>query len=707
MWSEVRRGHLPPGRPRQLTFSLAGIAPPEARPLRRHDQPMVREKIPPWVRDLCPAPVRDDPRICPPQMPGQLGLFPTPRRTFTRYHPARIHDRDVPDLDLVVAELRKIAKGRGVKDAWFRLTWGIARIALVAREPGERQVRPELVSQLPMMHPTIGEALDRAGLLAPKRPRLVPAGELDHGSCAHCFAWANDRLTVCDDCRQWSYLHRGTGECQRCRRDLPVAETDGLCRFCRMVTLESKTDFAGIALVGGDQLWLGREAAPHLRTVDARYPGTRRKGRFESKRKLAQAADQAARAVSAHLVDPRQMELFLTPPRDWTRLDEAELPALTTKAEAVMADFAAYIDQRGWTRAQMGGSTRTLRVLAAHLGADGPILERDVRAVAALSSNHQGARVINYLRRRGLLAAEEPVDGQLASARRTADELPKTFSDAVHAWIDVLIGQGSKPSLPRAPETVNRYVRDVAPTLRTWHTTGIGDPREITKKHIEDVLKPRRGAAARGLHVGLRSMFRALKRERLIFRDPARTVSLTVARHLPTPLPSDRLRGLLGKVPGVRDKLIVTLSAVHALTMMQTRRLRLEDLDRACGQLRVRRPGRLDHVVYLDELTMDLMTAWIIERVERWPDCANPHLIVSRQTAVDDLHPLVSAEVVKSPFDRVGISAGKLRQDRLFDEARETADPIRLIRVFGVCSATATRYIAAAHPDKKTDPIQA
>jgi integrase len=173
------------------------------------------------------------------------------------------------------------------------------------------------------------------------------------------------------------------------------------------------------------------------------------------------------------------------------------------------------------------------------------------------------------------------------------------------------------------------------------------------------------------------------------------------------PLPSDCLRGLLDKVPGVRDKLIVALAAVHALTMVQIRRLRLEDLNGARGQLRVRRPGRLDHMVYLEELTMNLSTAWIIEHVERWPDCTTPYLIVSRQTAVNDLHPKVSQEVAKTPFERAGISAEKLRQDRLFDEARETADPVRLMRVFGVCSATATRYVAAAHPDKKTDPIQA
>ncbi|GAA2476166.1 hypothetical protein GCM10010422_19650 [Streptomyces graminearus] len=31
-----------------------------------------------------------------------------------------------------------------------------------------------------------------------------------------------------------------------------------------------------------------------------------------------------------------------------------------------------------------------------------------------------------------------------------------------------------------------------------------------------------------------------------------------------------------------------------------------------------------------------LATAWI---VERWPDCTNPYLIVSRRSAVDDIHP--------------------------------------------------------------------
>ena len=224
MWSEeVRRGYLPPGRPRQLVFCLAGVKLPEAAPLRKHDQPMARQKINPWVRALSPAPIRDDLDLFPPQIPGQLALFATPRRVFKASDAGRIHDRDIPDLPLVVAELKKIAKERGVKDAWFRMTWNMARLALAAREPGERQVRAERLPELPLMNPTVGEALARAGLLAPRRSRIVALGELAGGSCEHCLAWANDRWSVCERCASWARDHSASGPCTRCGRHVPLA----------------------------------------------------------------------------------------------------------------------------------------------------------------------------------------------------------------------------------------------------------------------------------------------------------------------------------------------------------------------------------------------------------------------------------------------------------------------------------------------------
>ncbi|MVO90249.1 hypothetical protein GPA10_37240 [Streptomyces sp. p1417] len=174
MWAEVRRGYLPPGRPLQLAFSLSGVRLPDALPIRRHDQPMAVQKIPPWVRAVCPEPVKDDPRVCPPQMPGQLALFPTPKRHFAVTDPARIRDREIPDLQLLIAELKVIATERGVRAAsWFQFTSGLARLALAAREPGERQVRSEVLSWLPKMGPTVGHALERVGLLSTsRRPRL-------------------------------------------------------------------------------------------------------------------------------------------------------------------------------------------------------------------------------------------------------------------------------------------------------------------------------------------------------------------------------------------------------------------------------------------------------------------------------------------------------------------------------------------------------
>jgi hypothetical protein len=42
-----------------------------------------------------------------------------------------------------------------------------------------------------------------------------------------------------------------------------------------------------------------------------------------------------------------------------------------------------------------------------------------------------------------------------------------------------------------------------------------------------------------------------------------------------------------------------------------------------------------------------------------------------------------------------------LRRDRILDEARRTADPVHLMRVFGITDGTAMNYIYAAHPDKR------
>ncbi|WP_331719570.1 hypothetical protein [Streptomyces virginiae] len=176
-----------------------------------------------------------------------------------------------------------------------------------------------------------------------------------------------------------------------------------------------------------------------------------------------------------------------------------------------------------------------------------------------------------------------------------------------------------------------------------------------------------------------------------MFRDLARSVSLTSSRSVPTALPSDRIAGLLDRLDDPRDRLMVALVAIYALLPGQLAHLRRTDLDRSKGRLRLRRAGRMDHVIYLDVFTLGLATAWELQRHQRWPDSSNPHFFVTRNTAVDDSGPPISAGVVQLLFQRVGLPAGRLRVDRIVDEARLSADPVRLMDLFGLSNLSATR----------------
>jgi hypothetical protein len=47
-----------------------------------------------------------------------------------------------------------------------------------------------------------------------------------------------------------------------------------------------------------------------------------------------------------------------------------------------------------------------------------------------------------------------------------------------------------------------------------------------------------------------------------------------------------------------------------------------------------------------------------------------------------------------------GVTLDGLRQDRILDEAFESADPLKLMRLFGITERTAMRYVGVAHPEK-------
>jgi hypothetical protein len=113
----------------------------------------------------------------------------------------------------------------------------------------------------------------------------------------------------------------------------------------------------------------------------------------------------------------------------------------------------------------------------------------------------------------------------------------------------------------------------------------------------------------------------------------------------------------------------------------------------------VRRAART-HVIYLDEITLGCADAWLRDRHGRWPRTANPHLFISRVTATDTVP--VSYQYISRCFAPARITASQLREDRILDEARHTADPVRLMRLFGISDATAMKYVFAAHPERQS-----
>ena len=166
----------------------------------------------------------------------------------------------------------------------------------------------------------------------------------------------------------------------------------------------------------------------------------------------------------------------------------------------------------------------------------------------------------------------------------------------------------------------------------------------------------------------------------------------------PRALPSEALAGLIDRAAGDAFRLAVALAAIHAVGQRELARINLPDLSLASGRLTVQhRNGPRE--IHLDEVTAILADLWLRERHERWPTTRNQYLFISQQTSVESGP--VGTHYLWRIFKPLGINHTQLRRDRLLDEARSTADPVHLMRVFGITAETALKYIYTAHPDKR------
>lgn len=81
---------------------------------------------------------------------------------------------------------------------------------------------------------------------------------------------------------------------------------------------------------------------------------------------------------------------------------------------------------------------------------------------------------------------------------------------------------------------------------------------------------------------------------------------------------------------------------------------------------------------------------------------ANTQPAPAHQPADRSRHDSRRARYIDECFAPTETSPSMFRQDRILDEARHTADPVHLVRVFGITESTAIYYVHAAHPGRQS-----
>ncbi|MCX4920034.1 hypothetical protein [Streptomyces sp. NBC_00687] len=683
----------------------------------------------------------DDPRICPRVPTGQLTLFAL-RRRLERSDARRIAGRAWPEETLLQELAERRAAEAGLSATWPRMVMRLIRCALAIRDAeGEALVAEEMLDQVRLpLKAAASELLAQAGLLR-SRTRPPPVA-WPMGSCADCECWGVTRA-VCTGCRGWrrETQRYPRGLCPRCRRsELPLHTEEGLCRGCLAYVREAGQEFSTVPFT---QLSFAGPLSLQLkgRTGQLGFVAHKRSGplmRARARDRLQREADAVLGGQAVPWQLAGQLALFSVPrtrPRNRCLRALITLPLLPDGAQALLHRFCAAYPRTllADRRSTAGAAAVMLHSLLARYGPHTPIAEREVRSLAASVAANAAAMhwVTSFLHTQNLLQTDKQFEtpGQLLQDVRSLatfrapiplqqwrderdeqalhlriTQLPAPMASQLSTWVRVLRGKGRCRHDPADFRRIRRYLRVAWPALTSWAADG-GDLRQVTVDDVRIELARHQGNVARGMLSVLRSIFRALKQERVIFRDPTAGLQQPGGLHLPRPLSSDDLAGALDRLDGSAARLIVGLVAIHAVRAAEVARLHLADLDLVRRTLSVCRSERI-HIVYLDDLSVELTADWLRERRRRWPQSSNPHLLITTHTYRHPAAPSISYCAIRAAFDQVGLLPRQVWADRILDEARHSVDPVHLVRLFGIHPASAVKYVHAAHPDKALPRIR-
>ncbi len=269
-------------------------------------------------------------------------------------------------------------------------------------------------------------------------------------------------------------------------------------------------------------------------------------------------------------------------------------------------------------------------------------------------------------------------------------ELAPGFAGPTRQWLLVLLDSGPR-ARPRSEATIYAYSRPAHLILQEWGRT-YDHLREVTPSDIYAVLQPMSGYPRNNTAQALRSLFRFAKRHGLVFTDPTAGVRTPPIDPAMTPMTDDEIRAIEGLAVRPAERLAVALAAEHAARTSAIRHLKLDDVD-----LPNRRITLAGHNQRLGDLTHRAMRDWLGRRRATWPHSPNPHVLISKRTALGTGP--VSHIFVRFSLGDNGFSIDRIRLTGSCTR-RLPPDPTRC--AFHWCSTSTTPPPCATRPSPST-----
>jgi integrase len=390
-----------------------------------------------------------------------------------------------------------------------------------------------------------------------------------------------------------------------------------------------------------------------------------------------------AAAPGAPAQRPVQLLLFEAS-RDFTRFSRPEHANLGSPWVVHGRQVASQLGEaRGWTPKVRRTVDRALVMLLSGYR-DGEVICYSELFPVMREHDLSIERTVEVLGRLGIFRDDRNPAVEVWLARALGGLAPGIARET-EAWARALLDGGPR-SRARSQDTVRVYLNALRPALTRW-SSRYGHLREVTRDDVNAVLAGMDGVRRARAITALHSLFAWCKKRGIMFRDPARLIkSGSQAGKLLQPLGQDEVDLAAAAAVTPAARLILALAAVHAARPGAIRKLRLDDID--LGNRRLTIAGRTRP---LDDLTRDMLTEWLDCRRARWPQTANPHLIVNQQTVMETGP--VGGGWISEALRGQPVTAERLRMDRHLDEALARGpDPLHLAAVFGISHKTAIRY---------------